>query len=156
MKQKFIYYFMDLAERTAKLSNAERLKVGAVLVKGTRPIMTGYNGTPDGYYTNACEDYINGKSITKPEVLHAEANIIARMARSNESTEGCELFITHNCCFDCAKLLVQAGIRKVWYLNSYRPHEIYSQKAFELFAQQGVEVEKVDFVNDDYYTKSLK
>ncbi len=120
MKKKFVEYFMDLAKRTADLSSAERLKVGAVLVKGTRPILCCYNGTPDGYETNVCEDENNR---TKSEVLHAEENIITKMARSTESTEGCDLYLTHNPCPSCAKLLYQAGIKNVVFDENYRKSE---------------------------------
>lgn len=125
MKQKWIDAFMDTAERFAQLSSAKRLKVGAVVVKDNRIISIGYNGTPSGW-DNECE-YIeyddNGDPLgtkTKPEVIHAEANAIAKLAKSNESGQGADIFITHAPCIDCAKMIYGAGINNVWYRNSYR------------------------------------
>lgn len=116
---------MDTAERFAQLSSAKRLKVGAVVVKDNRIISIGYNGTPSGW-DNECE-YIeyddNGDPLgtkTKPEVIHAEANAIAKLAKSNESGQGADIFITHAPCIDCAKMIYGAGINNVWYRNSYR------------------------------------
>jgi dCMP deaminase len=150
MKQKFIDYFMDVAERTSQLSHAIRLKVGAIIVKEDRIISIGYNGMPAGW-DNFCEDIVwdigstglvtpeeffkkypyklwneQVKSIvacglkTKPEVLHAETNAIAKLAKSNESGIGATLFITHAPCLDCAKLIYQSGINSVLYRNTYR------------------------------------
>ena len=116
MKQKFIDYYMDIAERTAELSTAKRLKVGSIVVKNDRIVTIGYNGTPSGW-TNECEDE-NYK--TKPEVIHAEANAIAKLAKSTESGEGAVMFLTHAPCMDCAKQVYTAGISKVYYKNSYR------------------------------------
>lgn len=101
---------MDVAERYAQLSSAERLKVGCVIVKDNRIISIGYNGMPAGW-DNVCE--CDGK--TKPEVLHAEANAITKVARSSESTEGAELYTTTAPCIDCAKLIYQSGIERVFY-----------------------------------------
>ena len=107
---------MDIAERTAELSTAKRLKVGSIVVKNDRIVTIGYNGTPSGW-TNECEDE-NYK--TKPEVIHAEANAIAKLAKSTESGEGAVMFLTHAPCMDCAKQVYTAGISKVYYKNSYR------------------------------------
>jgi dCMP deaminase len=125
MKQKFVDYFMDVAERTSQLSHARRLQVGAIIVKEDRIISIGYNGMPSGWNNN-CEDEIkwpNGEIkflTTKPEVLHAETNAIAKLAKSNESGVGATLFITHAPCLDCAKLIYQSGINNVLYRNTYR------------------------------------
>jgi dCMP deaminase len=120
MKQKWIDAFMDTAERFAQLSSAVRLKVGAVVVKDNRIISIGYNGTPSGW-SNNCEDWFDdGTCKTKPEVIHAEANAISKLARSNESGLGTAMFITHAPCLDCAKLIYGAGINTVYYRNSYR------------------------------------
>ena len=116
MKQKFIDYYMDIAERTAELSTAKRLKVGSIVVKNDRIVTIGYNGTPSGW-TNECEDE-NYK--TKPEVIHAEANAIAKLAKSTESGEGAVMFLTHAPCMDCAKQIYTAGIRKVFFDSNYR------------------------------------
>jgi dCMP deaminase len=124
MKQKFVDAYMDVAERFAKLSSARRLHVGAIVVKDDRIISIGYNGMPSGW-DNDCEIEITqpiGRVdlISKPEVLHAETNAIAKLAKSNESGMGATMFITHAPCLDCAKLIYQSGISSVLYRNSYR------------------------------------
>ena len=106
---------MDCAERFAQLSSAKRAQVGAIIVKDNRIISIGYNGMPSGW-DNCCEDE-NNKS--KPEVLHAETNAIAKVARSSESCKDATLFCTHEPCLDCAKLIYQSGISHVIYKNSY-------------------------------------
>ena len=115
---------MDVAERFAKLSSAKRLQVGAIVVKDDRIISIGYNGMPAGW-TNECENYIQLSddtitTKTKPEVIHAEANAIAKLAKGNESGDGSSMFLTHAPCIDCAKQVYTAGIKKVYYRNSYR------------------------------------
>lgn len=115
MKEKFIMAFMDVAERFAQLSHAERAKVGAIIVKDDRIISIGYNGMPSGW-DNVCE--ADGKS--KPEVLHAETNAIAKLAQSNESGKGASLFCTHLPCMECAKLIYQSGIKDVFYRIEYK------------------------------------
>ena len=124
MKDKFIDAYMDVAERFAQLSSARRLHVGAIVVKDDRIISIGYNGMPSGW-DNDCEDKVwtqDGDYTlkTKPEVLHAETNAIAKLAKSNESGMGATMFITHAPCLDCAKLIYQSGISSVLYRNSYR------------------------------------
>ncbi|MEK9804818.1 MAG: dCMP deaminase family protein [Euryarchaeota archaeon] len=124
MKQKFIDAYMDVAERFAQLSSAKRLNVGAIVVKDDRIISIGYNGMPSGW-TNECEEsweWPDGhpEMRTKPEVLHAESNAIAKLARSAESGEGASIFITHSPCIECAKLIYQSGITTVYYKNEYR------------------------------------
>lgn len=116
MKDKFLQAHMWAAEVYASLSSAKRLKVGAVVVKDDRIISIGYNGTPTGW-DNCCEDE-NGE--TKPEVIHAEANAITKLASSNESGEGATLFITHAPCMACSKLIYGAGISSVYYRKQYR------------------------------------
>lgn len=125
MKKKFINYFMDVAERTAQLSHAVRLKVGAIVVKDDRIISIGYNGMPAGWDNN-CEDqitYPDAEGITlktKPEVLHAETNAISKLAKSNEAGENAVMFCTHAPCIDCAKLIYQSGISRLIYRDAYR------------------------------------
>ena len=128
MKQKFIDAYMDVAERFAELSSARRLHVGAIVVKDDRIISIGYNGMPSGW-DNDCEleiyeDNGDDEPVTilksKSEVLHAETNAIAKLAKSNESGMGATMFITHAPCLDCAKLIYQSGISSVLYRNSYR------------------------------------
>ena len=116
MKRKFVDAFMDVAERFTELSSATRLQVGAIVVKDDRIVSIGYNGMPTGW-DNCCEDE-NNKS--KPEVLHAESNAIAKLAKSSESGEGATIFVTHAPCIDCAKLIYQSGITTVYYKNTYR------------------------------------
>ena len=116
MKQKFIDAYMDVAQRFAQLSSAKRLNVGAIVVKDDRIISIGYNGMPTGW-DNKCEDE-HFKS--KPEVLHAESNAIAKLAKSSESGLGASIFITHSPCIECAKLIYQSGISTVYYKNVYR------------------------------------
>jgi dCMP deaminase len=134
MKQKFIEAYMDVAERFAQLSSAKRLNVGAIVVKDDRIISIGYNGMPSGW-DNCCEE--EGK--TKPEVLHAESNAIAKLAKSPESGEGASIFITHSPCIDCAKLIYQSGIATVYYKNDYR-----STQGIEFLNRSDIEVVKVD------------
>jgi dCMP deaminase len=125
MKQKFIDAYMDVAERFAKLSSAKRLQVGAIVVKDDRIISIGYNGMPSGW-DNTCEDVVevheDGGIVTKtkPEVIHAEANAIAKLAKGNESGDGSIMFLTHAPCIDCAKQIYTAGVQKVYYRNSYK------------------------------------
>jgi dCMP deaminase len=123
MKPKFIDYFMKVAELTATLSYAKRLQVGAVIVKGNQTIGTGYNGMPTDW-ENTCEIELEDGSLkTKQEVLHAETNAIAKVARSTVSSEGATLFCTHAPCIDCAKLIYQSGIETVYYKETYRSED---------------------------------
>lgn len=124
MKQKWVDAFMDTAERFAQLSSAVRLQVGAVVVKDNRIISIGYNGTPAGW-DNLCEDIVQLSddtlvTKTKPEVIHAEANAISKLARDGEAGSGASMFCTHAPCVDCAKLIYGAGINNVYYRQSYR------------------------------------
>lgn len=126
MKQKFIDAYMDVAERFAKLSSAKRLQVGAIVVKDDRIISIGYNGMPAGW-DNTCEEVLECRDSsggivtkTKPEVIHAEANAIAKLAKGSESGDGSTMFLTHAPCIDCAKQVYTAGIKKVYYRDSYR------------------------------------
>jgi dCMP deaminase len=115
MKPKFIHAYMDVAKRFAQLSYAQRLKVGAIVVKDDRIISIGYNGMPSGWENN-CEE----ENKTRPEVLHAESNAIAKLARSNDSGVGADIFITHSPCIECAKLIFQSGIERVYFGENYR------------------------------------
>ena len=127
VKEKHKLAHMKAAFAYAACSTAVRLQVGCVIVKDNRVISIGYNGMPSGW-TNECETQFmtgNGTAdhvelITKPEVLHAESNAIAKLARCSESGEGASAFITHQPCMECAKLLYQSGIREVYYVHPYR------------------------------------
>jgi dCMP deaminase len=120
MKDKFKRAYLQTARTFAELSSAQRLHVGAIIVKDDRIISIGYNGMPAGW-SNVCEDVLeDGTLKTKPEVLHAESNAIAKLARSNESGNGATIFITHSPCLECAKLIYQSGVSHVIYANNYR------------------------------------
>lgn len=141
MKQKFIDYYMDVADRTSKLSHAVRLQVGAVIVKDNRILSYGYNGMPAGW-DNICEDHIYVDDMhvelkTKPEVLHAETNAIAKVSGSTESSEDATMFCTHAPCLQCAKLIYQSGINNLYYRNTYR-----DDAGLEFLTKSGVNVNK--------------
>ena len=108
------YTYLEIAKLISKHSKAERNKVGAILVKNNRIISIGYNGTPSGFQ-NSCE--LNG--ITRPEVLHAESNCLSKCARSIESSEDAILYVTLSPCLECAKLIIQCGIKEVYYNEAY-------------------------------------
>ena len=147
---------MEAAEVFAKLSYAKRLQVGAIVVKDDRIISIGYNGTPAGW-NNVCEEevttyepyiidpggpeYMMGvvNLKTKPEVVHAEANSIAKLAKSQESGEGSVMFITHAPCIECSKLIYTSGIKKVYFKNVYR-----DDSGLEFLKKCNVEVEQVN------------
>jgi len=121
---KFVDAHMKAAEVYSQLSSARRLQVGCVVIKDNTIIGIGYNGMPSGW-TNDCEDVIQHSDDTislktKPEVLHAETNALAKIARSTNSSDGASMFITHAPCLDCAKLVYQSGIKSVYYRNSYK------------------------------------
>ena len=128
MKEKFIKAHLKAAEAYAHLSSAKRLQVGCVIVKDNTIIGIGYNGMPSGWDNN-CEELIeqheDGGQIlkTKPEVLHAETNAIAKVARSTNSTDGADMICTHAPCLDCAKLIHQAGIKRFYFRSHYRSEE---------------------------------
>jgi dCMP deaminase len=143
LKKKFIDLYMDWAERVAQLSHAIRRQVGAVIVKDDCVISYGYNGMPAGWDNN-CENivgYTKGEPVlkTKPEVLHAESNAIAKLAKSINSGNGAGIFITHAPCIDCAKLIYQSGISSVYYRSSYR-----DTAGIEFLEKSGVKIEQVN------------
>ena len=108
--------YMQMATIWSENSYCNRRKVGALIVKNKMIISDGYNGTPAGF-ENVCEDE---RGITKPYVLHAEANAITKIARSNNSSEGATLYVTASPCIECAKLIIQAGIKRVVFAEKYR------------------------------------
>ena len=122
MKDKHIKAYMNTAYNFAVCSTAMRLKVGCIIVKDTRIISIGYNGTPSGW-DNECEHMPEPVYVTKPEVLHAETNAIAKLARTGGGGEGATLFVTHSPCLDCSKLIFQSGINSVYYGEKYRSSE---------------------------------
>lgn len=131
---------MDCAERFAQLSTATRAKVGALIVKDNRIISIGYNGMPSGW-DNKCEEHVVDNVFkTKPEVLHAETNVIAKVAQSNESSKGSEMFCTHLPCMECAKLIHQSGIVTVYYREEYQSANGTGK---QFLIDSGIEVIKV-------------
>jgi len=165
MKRKFIDLYSDIALRVADLSHARRLKVGAVIVKNDKVISYGYNGMPAGWdnncedrewmtdasgwldseeikerwpyveYNEEAEEEYRYRLVTKPEVLHAESNAIAKLAKGNDSGDGADLFVTHSPCLECAKLIYQSGIRCVYYSENYR-----DDTGINFLKQSGIEV----------------
>jgi dCMP deaminase len=166
MKEKFKRAYMETALTFSKLSYARRLQVGAVIVKNDSIISYGYNGMP-AEWDNNCEDreYMSidaggwfspeeidlmwpyedeegrYKLVTKPEVLHAESNAISKLAKSSNSGEDADLFITHSPCLDCAKLIYQSGIKRVYYRENYR-----NDQGIQFLMRSGV---KVSQISDD-------
>ena len=120
-----------LAALWAETSYCQRRQVGALIVKDKMIISDGYNGTPSGF-ENVCEDDNN---ITKPYVLHAEANAITKIARSNNSSDGATMYVTASPCIECAKLIIQAGIKRVVYSEKYRLED-----GINLLKRAGIEV----------------
>jgi len=138
MKEKMKRAYMKTAQIFSELSHARRLHVGAIVVKDDRIISIGYNGMPAGWDNNCEETLPNGDLKTKPEVLHAETNAIAKLAKSNESGMGATMFITHAPCLDCAKLIYQSGISSILYRDTYR-----STEGIEFLNKSGVKIEQV-------------
>lgn len=130
--------YMEMAKVAAKQSYAKRLQVGAIAVKDHRILSVGYNGTFPGADNN-CENLIDGKLVTKKEVIHAEMNLIYKLARDGESGADADLFITHAPCFECAKAILSVGFKKVWFRNEYK-----SDEGVQLLKANGIDVEKVD------------
>jgi dCMP deaminase len=131
-KQKqFDQRYLEMARIWAQNSYCQRRQVGALVVKEGMIISDGYNGTPSGF-ENVCEDENN---ITKPYVLHAEANAITKLARSNNNSEGATIYITASPCIECSKLIIQSGIRRVVYGEKYRLTD-----GIELLERAGIEV----------------
>jgi dCMP deaminase len=125
--------FINIAKEVGSLSHCTRSKVGAVLVKDGNMISFGYNGTPAGM-DNGCEE----NNVTKEEVIHAEMNSILKAAKSGNSVEGSTLYLTLSPCKECSKLILQSGVKKVVYLNTYRNLDGIQ------FLSQFIEVEKYD------------
>ena len=132
MKPKHQLY-QDIALRVSQESYCKRLQVGAIIVKDGNIISFGYNGTPSGM-PNKCED----SNVTLAHVLHAESNAITKACKSPISTENSIMYITHACCVECAKLIIQSGIKEVYYLNEYR-----DQSGLNLLKNVGIKVFKL-------------
>lgn len=127
--------YLRMARIWAENSYCKRRQVGALVVKGQRIISDGYNGTPSGF-ENCCEDENN---VTKPYVLHAEANAITKLARSHNNSDGATIYITASPCIECAKLIIQSGIKRVVYGENYRLDD-----GIQLLRRAGVEVELME------------
>ena len=150
-----------MAYQIAKLSYAKRKRVGCIIVKDNQVISTGYNGTPHGFNNECeeiqtreienknhkkvleekgydCEDSCCSKEVTKKEVLHAESNALAKVSKSTLSSDGADMYITMSPCFDCAKLIIQSGIKKVFYSESYR-----DTSGIDILEEAGIEVKEV-------------
>ena len=143
MKEKYVKAHMKAAQVYAELSTAKRLQVGCVIVKDNTIIGIGYNGMPSGW-DNVCET-VKFKDFTgtvlmksKPEVLHAETNAIAKVSRSSNSTDNADLFVTHAPCLECAKLIYQSGIKSVFYRDTYR-----SEDGIQFLQKCNVEVKQI-------------
>jgi dCMP deaminase len=127
--------YLEMAKIWAKNSYCKRRQVGALIVKNRMIISDGYNGTPSGF-ENICEDE-NG--LTKPYVLHAEANAITKVAKSGNSSEGATLYVTSSPCMECAKLIIQAGIKRVVFCDEY-----HNPDGLSLLSRAGIDVVKLD------------
>lgn len=132
---KFDKSYMEMAAVWAANSYCKRRQVGALLVKDRMIISDGYNGTPAGF-ENICEDE---SGVTKPYVLHAEANAITKVAQSGNSSKDATLYVTASPCIECSKLIIQAGIKRVVYRDEYRLTD-----GIDLLKKAGIEVVKVD------------
>ncbi len=132
--------YLRMATIWAENSYCQRRKVGALIVKDLMIISDGYNGTPSGF-ENVCED---DNGVTKPYVLHAEANAITKVSRSNNSSDGATLYVTSSPCLECSKLIIQAGIKRVVYSEDYRLHD-----GIDLLVRAGIECVHVPVTQKD-------
>ena len=134
---KYDSAYLKMAREWGKLSHSKRKQVGALIVKDRMIISDGFNGTPTGF-DNCCEDE-NG--VTKWEVLHAEANAILKVAASTQSCKNATLYITLSPCKDCSKLILQSGIKRVVYMNSYKDTE-----GIDFLVDAGIETQQIDII----------
>lgn len=136
--------YLRMAHIWAENSHAIKLKVGALIVKDNSIISDGYNGTPSGF-NNTCEYTLpDGSLKTFPEVLHAEANAITKLAKSTNSSEGATLYITDSPCFNCAKLIIQAGIKRVVFDRQYRLTD-----GIELLKKAGIKIIQINITSNE-------
>jgi dCMP deaminase len=133
--------YLEMALIWAKNSYCIRRQVGALIVKEKMIISDGYNGTPSGF-ENKCED---DENVTKPYVLHAEANAITKVAKSHNSSENSTLYVTTSPCMECAKLIIQAGIKRVVYCNKY-----HNADGLDLLKRAGIELVYIEPEKDSY------
>jgi len=140
-QEAFDRRYLEMALIWARNSYCRRRQVGALIVKGKMIISDGYNGTPAGF-ENVCEDENN---ITKPYVLHAEANAITKVAKSNNSSDYSTLYVTTSPCMECSKLIIQSGIRRVVYCNRYQKTD-----GLDLLMRAGIEIVYIDPEKETY------
>lgn len=126
--------YLEIAHTWSKLSKANRMQVGCIVVKDNQIISDGFNGTPSGF-DNCCEDE---KNITKPEVLHAESNALMKLATSTQCSKDATIYITLSPCFECSKLIIQAKVKRVVFSNLYRINS-----GIELLRKAGITVEHI-------------
>jgi len=143
-QEAFDKRYLEMALIWAKNSYCKRRQVGALIVKGKMIISDGYNGTPSGF-ENVCED---DDYKTKPYVLHAEANAITKVAKSNNSSEDSTLYVTSSPCMECSKLIIQAGIRRVVYCNKY-----HQTDGLDLLTRAKIEIVYIDLEKGIYETQ---
>lgn len=141
-KRKYNLFYMNIAEQCSQLSHCERKKVGSVIVKDGNILAFGFNGTPSGF-DNTCETHISISvdeftEVTKPEVLHAELNAICKIAKSTQSTEDATLYVTMSPCVECAKIIIQSGIKEVYYGEEYRIKD-----GIELIKKANIHIEQI-------------
>lgn len=132
--------YLRMARIWAENSYCRRRQVGAIIVSGSMIISDGFNGTPSGF-ENICED---DSGLTKPYVLHAEANAISKVARSNNSSEGATLYVTASPCLECSKLIIQAGIKRVVFNEMYRITD-----GLDLLRRAGVQVDYIQNLDEN-------
>jgi dCMP deaminase len=157
---KYNNLYMDIAERFSAMSYARRLNVGAVIVKNDNIISFGWNGMPTGWDNNCEDEFITydvretvsekeawsynvdtkqyRRLKTKPEVLHAESNAIAKLTKSANSSDGATMYCTHAPCIECSKLIFQSGIKKLYYRNQYR-----SQEGLKFLEKSGIDIVQI-------------
>ena len=132
-------YYIKVAQLCAKNSYAVKLQVGAIIVKDGQIMSDGFNGTPCGFENKCEEKSMDGSLYTLSYVLHAESNAILKCAKYGKSTNGATLYITHSPCIECAKLIIQAGIIRVVYLDVYRTID-----GIVILRKSGINVEKIE------------
>lgn len=152
---RFDSKYLRMAKIWASNSYARRSKVGALIVKDGMIISDGYNGTPSGFDNNceneeivtyregSLDEYTVKELVTKPEVLHAEANAITKVAKSTNSSDGSTMYVTLSPCLECAKLIIQSGIKRLVYNEEYR-----DTSGLELLRKAGIEVEQIKNIEE--------
>ena len=138
-QEKYDRAYLRMTLEWAKLSHCKKKQVGALIVKNSMIISDGYNGTPSGFDNNCEFGFTQQGLTTKPEVLHAESNAISKLARSTNSSDGATVYLTCSPCFDCAKLIIQSGIKRVVYSDNYR-----DSRGLQLLEKANIQVEHIN------------